>query len=262
MDTKFGLDTPKLQFVVESRRLFSVKFVLVVLAFIVFIYAFFWHALLNDVLAGCCVFTTITSLFLYWRVTRGLDSITAANGALILSTSIVYLTGIYTWNDSPAGVAFFPAIIAGAMIFWGRRKAILWTGLCTVLVISLPWATQLANPMPSFSEVRTFFNVFYSATALIVVCAIVYLADDISLSLVNELVSMKNRLERTQDDLIKVQRYRNRFFASISHEIRTPMNAVRGISEILTQSRNPLGGGRAFGAFIAPFILAFTVNYQ
>ena len=50
------------------------------------------------------------------------------------------------------------------------------------------------------------------------------------------------QLEQTQEELIKIQKQKDNFFASMSHEIRTPLTAIKGIIDLLQNSKNPPTG--------------------
>ena len=55
-------------------------------------------------------------------------------------------------------------------------------------------------------------------------------------------IETNTQLEETQKELIKIQKQKDNFFASMSHEIRNPLTAIKGIIDLLQNSKNPPQG--------------------
>jgi signal transduction histidine kinase/CheY-like chemotaxis protein len=55
-------------------------------------------------------------------------------------------------------------------------------------------------------------------------------------------IETNTQLEETQKELIKIQKQKDNFFASMSHEIRNPLTAIKGIIDLLQNSKTPPQG--------------------
>ena len=59
-----------------------------------------------------------------------------------------------------------------------------------------------------------------------------------SLELETELLRLRN------EELVKMQNFKSRFFASVSHELRTPINGIIGVADLIEKSESPEERGK------------------
>jgi signal transduction histidine kinase len=220
-----------------ERRALVVRISSLVIFFVCLSYAYLWYLLGIPVLSWmCCVVTLMAIIF--WRHERlKIPQTWAIQGLITTAVLMIYLTSLYTWHLSVAALAYFPVVIVGTFLLSERKSALAWTAVDVILVLTLPWIGSYLTVEVLPLAFITFYNTTNAVTVLVVTSAIVYLFENLSRSMIVELVNIKTTLEATQQRLIEAQQQRNRFFTSISHEIRTPMNAVRGISELLSQDK-------------------------
>ncbi|MFM2225842.1 MAG: Aerobic respiration control sensor protein ArcB [Bacteroidota bacterium] len=53
-----------------------------------------------------------------------------------------------------------------------------------------------------------------------------------------KLTTSNEELKQSQEQILKLQKYKESFLANITHELRTPLNAIKGISDLLSFSNN------------------------
>ena len=62
---------------------------------------------------------------------------------------------------------------------------------------------------------------------------IVGLIEDRNKEFINTLTEKNEELNKSHEEILKLQKYKENFLANITHELRTPLNAIKSISELL-----------------------------
>ncbi|MDI9335038.1 MAG: ATP-binding protein [Cytophagales bacterium] len=219
-----------------ERRAYLVRVAAIIMFLVCGGYSFFWYFLKVPQLTTLCAVFAVSSIVLFFHDRLMINQKIAAHSIKVAGLACIYMTVMYTWSVSLIAIGYLPVMIVGTFLLAGRYAAVVWTFIDMLLALSIPWlAPYFAdNALPaSFVNV---FNMVNVVTIVAITAMLVYLFESLSDTVIAELVNIKTKMEDVQSNLIKVQHYRNRFFASISHEIRTPMNAVRGISELLSKN--------------------------
>jgi signal transduction histidine kinase len=223
--------------IVHESRVRLRRFTAIVLLAVCFFYAIFWHLLGIAFLSVLCASIAMLTFVLLFNEQCRIPNTLATHGLVVAAVACLYFTTAHIWSYSVVTIGYLPVVIVGTFLLLDRRMAIAWTVFNLILVLSMPSVSKLFAVKALPAQFIDAFNMTNAVTILLVTAAIVHIFENLSRSVIEALLGIKVQLEKTQKDLIDVQHYRNRFFASISHEIRTPMNAVRGISELLLQDK-------------------------
>ena len=148
----------------------------------------------------------------------------------------IFVAGIATWHVYPSVVAWFLIIPIFVSIFFSKTTQKIITVLAFLLLLSTPLLNYLLYKLFPINP-DIYYNIWLNVSMIFGAGVIVYW-----ISLENtkirdqeqhKLEQQNQNLVNIQNQLIKEQQYKERFFENISHEIRTPMNAIIGIGGLL-----------------------------
>jgi len=164
----------------------------------------------------------------------GMSYVRRVNLLMLATVFVVFGDAYYLWPITPISMVWAVVIPFLGFVLLTRQLAVFWTITATLLMALTPLAVEL---MPWQMEMDASSLAYHNITepvATLLVLQILFMMHTRTIELVSRSVrNRQRRVEAMRDELLRSQRYKDRFFASISHELRTPMNAINGISGLL-----------------------------
>ena len=164
----------------------------------------------------------------------GMSYVRRVNLLMLATVFVVFGDAYYLWPITPISMVWAVVIPFLGFVLLTRQLAVFWTITATLLMALTPLAVKL---MPWQMEMDASSLAYHNITepvATLLVLQILFMMHTRTIELVSRSVrNRQRRVEAMRDELLRSQRYKDRFFASISHELRTPMNAINGISGLL-----------------------------
>ena len=164
----------------------------------------------------------------------GISYVRRVNLLMLATVFVVFGDAYYLWPITPISMVWAVVIPFLGFVLLTRQLAVFWTITATLLMALTPLAVEL---MPWQMEMDASSLAYHNITepvATLLVLQILFMMHTRTIELVSRSVrNRQRRVEAMRDELLRSQRYKDRFFASISHELRTPMNAINGISGLL-----------------------------
>ncbi len=164
----------------------------------------------------------------------GVSYVRRVNLLMCGTVLIVFGDAYYLWSATPISMVWAVVIPFLGFVLLSRQLAVFWTVVATAMMALTPVAVAwMPWQMEMTAEALAYHNITEPMATLLVL-QILFIMHTRTIELVSRSVrSRQRRVEAMRDELLRSQRYKDRFFASISHELRTPMNAINGISGLL-----------------------------
>jgi signal transduction histidine kinase/CheY-like chemotaxis protein len=165
----------------------------------------------------------------------GMSYLGRVNLLMVATFVVVFGDAYYLWTATPISLVWAMVIPFLGFVLLSRKVAVFWTMAATVMMAITPWVVQWMPWQRTMSADALAYHNITEPLATVLVLQILFIMHTRTIELVSRSVrTRQERVEAMRDELLRSQRYKDRFFASISHELRTPMNAINGISGLLS----------------------------
>jgi len=164
----------------------------------------------------------------------GVSYVRRVNLLMVATVMVVFGDAYYLWSATPISVVWATVIPFLGFVLLSRQLAVFWTIVATAMTALTPIAVSWLPWQMTMSPDALAYHNITEPLATLLVLQILFIMHTRTIELVSRSVrTRQQRVENMRDELLRSQRYKDRFFASISHELRTPMNAINGISGLL-----------------------------
>lgn len=164
----------------------------------------------------------------------GMSYVRRVNLLMLATVFVVFGDAYYLWPITPISMVWAVVIPFLGFVLLTRQLAVLWTITATLLMALTPVAVGIIPWQMEMDASSLAYHNITEPVATLLVLQILFMMHTRTIELVSRSVrNRQRRVEAMRDELLRSQRYKDRFFASISHELRTPMNAINGISGLL-----------------------------
>lgn len=169
-----------------------------------------------------------------WLIRRRVSHAWVTNYLMVLVCINIFADAYYSWTVSPVSMAWGLIVPSLALVLSNQRTAMVWAGITAGLMAITPWVVPM---LPWHAEIPEGAMELHMLTELLlplVALQVLFWGHRQTMETVARSAQTRQvRIEHMRDELVRMQRAKDRFFASVSHELRTPLNAINGLSSLL-----------------------------
>ena len=214
----------------NSKQTNLTKYNLIILI-ISFVFSFFHFIFVSKLIGVSCLFFSffafIINIYQVQFNTEFKKSIISLYYLLSIITLVLQAAAIY--HMYPLYTLWYLVVISLSTFFFDLRKSLM---LCLIMFLMLLFTPLINTFLCRFFQIHTYFYNYQYWVYMIIVSVPFFLIIVTFFHYV-QIVRSEN------ESLIKLQRFKETFYAQLSHEIRTPLNSIIGLSQILEKNKLP-----------------------